>query len=55
VLQGASDNNPQIAGRYEASADLVWVGPNPVLVTVSGAPAAGAGDCVVRYVDVPNP
>lgn len=51
LLQATTDNTPGVAGLYGAHQDTAWGGvTGTVLVTVGGAPAAGAGFCIVRYV-----
>lgn len=50
LLQGTTDNNPQSANRYQSDQDTAWGGTaRTVLVTVTGAPAAGVGVVIVRY------
>jgi hypothetical protein len=56
LLMAAGDSNPQAAGLYQDHQDTVYTGgPATVLVTVAGAPAAGAGFCIVRYVQATQP
>ena len=56
LLMGTGDNNPQAAGLYQVHQDTSYTGgPATVLVTVAGAPAAGAGFCIVRYIQTPQP
>jgi hypothetical protein len=44
LLQSTTDNLPQTLGEYHVSQETVWgASALPVLVTVAGAPAAGAG------------
>jgi hypothetical protein len=51
LLQGTGDNLATVAGVYETSQDVAWgASALAVLVTVTGAPAAGAGFVVVQYV-----
>ena len=50
LLMATGDNVATLANQYEASMDVAWgAGALAVLVTVAGAPAAGAGFCVVEY------
>jgi hypothetical protein len=50
LLQGTTDNLPQTAGSYELAEEIGWgAAALAVLVTVAGAPAAGAGFVAVRY------
>lgn len=55
LLMGTGDNLATVAGRYSIDEeDIAWgASALSVLVTVSGAPSAGAGDVVVEYT-VPN-
>jgi hypothetical protein len=54
LLQLTTDNLATVAGLYEVEQDTAWgAAALAVLVTVTGAPAAGAGFVVVRYC-VPN-
>jgi hypothetical protein len=53
-FQAASDNFPTTANLYSAEQDTITTAPNPVLVTVTGAPTAGAATCIVRYCVAPN-
>lgn len=56
LLMATGDNNPQAAALYQAHQDTAFAGgPATVLVTVAGAPAAGAGFAIVRYVQAPQP
>ncbi len=55
LLMATTDNNPQEAGLYQVAQDTVFPGPATILVSVAGAPAAGAGFCIVRYVQTPQP
>jgi hypothetical protein len=55
LLMPTGDNTPTIAGLYQDHQDTAFAGgPATVLVTVGGAPAAGAGFCIVRYVQTPQ-
>jgi hypothetical protein len=55
LLQATTDNTPQSANLYGVEEDVSWgASPLAVLVTVSGAPAAGAAAVIVRYVQVPQ-
>lgn len=53
LIQATTDNDATTAGLYKAPQDTVWGVTGPVVVTVGGAPGAGAGFCMVNYV-VPN-
>ncbi len=45
------DTIPTVAGSYDSAQPVVWGGSTlPVLVTIGGAPGAGAGHVVVEYV-----
>lgn len=54
ALMLTTDNTATSTGLYAVHQDTVWAGPATILVTVAGAPAAGAGVCIVRYVKVPQ-
>jgi len=55
LLQATTDNSPQSANLYGVQQDIAWgASPLAVLVTISGSPAAGAAQCVVRYVQTPQ-
>jgi hypothetical protein len=55
ALMGVADSVPTSAAVYSNPADdSVWAGPAAVLVTVIGGPVAGAGFCVVQYVQNPQ-
>lgn len=50
LLQGTADNYPQTVDEYQNLARVPWGGSSlPVLVTVGGSPAAGAGVVTVNY------
>ena len=50
LLQAAADNVATVAHQYGAAQTTSWgASPLPVLVTVGGAPAAGAGIVAVQY------
>lgn len=50
LLAGTTDNLATVAGTYLLPLDTGWgASALAVLVTVAGAPAAGAGFCIVRY------
>ncbi len=55
LLMDTPDNAPTFENQYEAVQATSW-GPLalPVLVTVTGAPTVGVGECVVTYT-LPNP
>jgi hypothetical protein len=56
LLMGTTDNNPQANGLYQVHQDTTYAGgPATVLVTIAGAPAAGAGFAIVRYIQTPQP
>ena len=56
LLQATTDNNPQAAGIYQVMGDTSYTGgPATVLVTIAGAPVAGVGACIVRYVQAAQP
>jgi hypothetical protein len=50
LLQDTTDNLATVAGLYQVMQDTDWgVTELVVRVTVAGAPAAGAGYCIVKY------
>jgi hypothetical protein len=50
LLQATTDNLATAAGDYGVPLDLAWgAAALAVLITVAGAPAAGAGFAIVRY------
>lgn len=50
LLQGTGDNFPTVADIYLASQRTAWgASALPVLVTITGAPSAGAGTVTVQY------
>src|SRR5215469_1409910 len=50
LLMGTGDNLATVAGLYAVDQDTAWGSSAlAVLVTVAGTPAAGAGQCIVRY------
>jgi hypothetical protein len=50
LLQATTDNLPQTAGIYDVEDDFAWgASALAVLVTIAGAPAAGAGAVIVTY------
>lgn len=50
LLQATTDNLATVAGQYQVMQATAWgATPLAVLVTVGGAPAAGAGFCIVKY------
>jgi hypothetical protein len=50
LLQATTDNLPQTAAIYDVEGDTAWgASALAVLVTVAGAPAAGAGFVLVTY------
>jgi len=50
LFMAAGDSNPQIANLYDAMQDTANAVTDPMLVTIAGAPAAGAGFACVQYV-----
>jgi len=50
LVQATTDNDPTIAGLYQAPQDTLWGVLGQVQVTVGGSPGAGAGYCSVNYV-----
>ncbi len=54
LLMATVDNLPQSTDMFEISCDIPWgASALPVVATIAGAPAAGAGFVIVRYT-VPN-
>ena len=54
LLQATTDNAPTLANIYESMLDQAWgASALPLLITVTGAPAAGAGFAAVQYT-LPN-
>lgn len=53
-FMGAADSNPQAAAIYEVPQLTTAAGAHPLLVTVAGAPAAGAAVAVVEYAPSPS-
>lgn len=50
LLQATTDNLPQTAAIYDVEGDTAWgASALAVLVTIAGAPAAGAGFVIVTY------
>lgn len=50
LLMGTGDNQATVANEYHSSSEVAWgASALAVLVTVAGAPAAGAGFCNVTY------
>jgi hypothetical protein len=50
LLETTADNDPQVAGLYDAPQRTPWGGvARAVLVTIAGAPAAGSGHVTVEY------
>jgi hypothetical protein len=49
-FMGTGDNNPQAAAIYVLDQDTAAASTNPLLVTIGGAPAAGAGFAIVKFV-----
>jgi hypothetical protein len=51
LLMQTTDNDAQVSNLYSVWQDTAWGSSSlPVLVTVSGAPAAGVAACIVRFV-----
>jgi hypothetical protein len=51
LIQATTDNLATVAGTYDVPQDTAWGATAlPVLITVAGTPAAGAGFCIVQYV-----
>jgi len=48
-----TDNDPTTAGFYQVMQDTPAPSAGPLLVTIGGAPVAGAGFAIIRYT-VPN-
>jgi hypothetical protein len=56
LLMATTDSVPTSAGLYAAPQSTGWgVVGSKVTVTVFGGPVAGAGFCIVRYVETPQP
>lgn len=55
LLMDTPDSVPTSLGLYAEHQDTVWPSGAKVLVTVGGAPAAGDGVCIVRFVAAPLP
>jgi hypothetical protein len=53
-FQATTDNLPQALGLYQVHQDTAAASTNPLLVTVAGAPAAGAAQAIIRYVVTPQ-
>ena len=49
LFMATSDSDPQVAALYDALQDTAVAAQNPMLVTVAGGPAAGAGFACVVY------
>jgi hypothetical protein len=49
LFMGPGDSNPQIQALYDAPQDTPSTSGNALLVTVTGAPAAGAGWACIEY------
>ena len=52
-FMATTDNTPQGAALYTAEQDTVAASTNPLLVTIAGAPVAGAGFAIIEYVATP--
>jgi hypothetical protein len=53
LLMGTGQNTPQVVNLYRLDQDTTFTPVDPVQVTVAGAPGAGVGVCIVRYVQTP--
>jgi hypothetical protein len=52
LLMATGDITATLANIYQDMQDTAWgASPLPVLVTVGGAPAAGAAVCIVKYTE----
>lgn len=49
LFMATSDSDPQVAALYDTLQDTAVAVQNPMLVTVAGAPAAGAGFAAVEF------
>jgi hypothetical protein len=54
LLQGAGDNDPLVAGLYDAPQDTVWPG-GVVLASVVGVATSGAAVVLIEYCPTPSP
>lgn len=54
LLMVTTNSAPTAAGFYTVPQDTTFTPAATVQVTVAGAPSAGAGVCIVRYVTTPN-
>ena len=55
LLMATTDSVPTSAALYAVHQDTPWGGAgSKVTVTIAGAPVAGSGLCIVRYVQVPQ-
>lgn len=55
LLQGTSDNNPQVDNIYALEQRTPWPIAGAVRCTVGGAPGVGAGKVTIQYSGPPNP
>lgn len=55
LLLGTGDNDPTTADLYVAEQRTPWTAPSAIVVTIAGAPLAGAGFVTVSYCLDPNP
>jgi hypothetical protein len=49
-----TENTPQANGLYVVEQDTPAASSNPLLVTIGGSPASGAGFAIVKYTITPN-
>jgi hypothetical protein len=50
LLQATTDNVPQLANEYDAPQRTAWgAAPLALLITIGGAPVAGAGSVNIQY------
>ncbi len=54
LLMGTTQNTPQANNLYRLPQDTTFTPSAAVQVTVGGAPGAGVGVCIVRYVATPQ-
>jgi hypothetical protein len=54
LLMDTTANVPSSPNLYAEHQDTVWPAVGAVLVTIAGAPVAGSGFCIVRYVEQPE-
>lgn len=49
AFMATTDNNPQVAGLYQLMQDTLAPASAPLFVTITGAPAVGAGFAMITY------